>query len=76
MAWSRNARLFAWEEGQKGCLPLDPIVDAIFKSLKFKGYVSLETFSRHLFDKDPEVPNRFATRAMDSWNTALKRMES
>lgn len=74
MAWSRNARLFAWE-GQNGCLPLGPVVDAIFHGLKFKGYVSMETFSRHLFDRDPETPGRFAARAMKSWNTAMENLE-
>lgn len=76
MAWSRNARLFPWEENQGGCLPLGPIVDAIFNSLRFKGTVCLETFSRHLLDKDPNVPDKFAARAMKSWDTAMKKIEN
>ena len=75
MAWSRNARLFGWEEIGNGCLPLEPLVDVIFKTLKFTGYVSMETFSRHLFDEDPEVPNTFAARAMSSWRTAMEKIE-
>lgn len=72
MAWSRNARLFPWEDNQKGCLPLKPVVDAIFKTLGFKGVVSIETFSRKLLEDDPKVPEEFAAKGIRSWNTAMK----
>lgn len=71
MAWSRNARLFAWEDGQAGCLPLESVVDAIFNKLKFRGYLSMETFSRHLFDKGPDVPKTSAVKAMKSWDRTM-----
>lgn len=76
MAWSRNARLFAWEEDQEGCLPLDSIVDAIFNQLGFRGYLSMETFSRHLFNPDPDVPKQFAARAMESWTKTMSKIEA
>lgn len=75
MAWSRNARLFAWEEGENGCLPIDVVVDAIFKGLKYRGYVSMETFSRHLSNEDPKVPEMYAARAQTSWNETMKRIQ-
>jgi 4-hydroxyphenylpyruvate dioxygenase len=75
MAWSRNARLFAWENGYNGCLPLESFLDAIFKGLKFEGYLSMETFSKDLFDDNPEVPNQFAARAMESWKKTMQKLE-
>ncbi|RFU80175.1 3-dehydroshikimate dehydratase [Trichoderma arundinaceum] len=75
MAWSRNARLFPWEEDQNGCLPIELLVDTIFKDLKYTGYVTVESFSRHLLDKNPGVPNVFAARAMKSWAALMKRIE-
>ena len=74
MSWSRNARLFAFEEGQAGCLPIKPIIDAIVNGLDFKGYLSVETFSRKLLVEDPEIPARFAARGMTSWNTMMNLM--
>jgi 4-hydroxyphenylpyruvate dioxygenase len=75
MSWSRNARLFAWEKDQKGCLPIELVLEAIFKRMNFKGYLSMETFSRKLFDQSPELPKRSATRAMESWKTTMERLE-
>jgi 4-hydroxyphenylpyruvate dioxygenase len=72
MSWSRNARLFAFEEDEGGCLPIVPIVDAIMNGLNFKGYVSVEIFSPYLFEEDREVPSTFASRGMKSWNTMMK----
>ncbi|CAG9948531.1 unnamed protein product [Clonostachys rosea f. rosea IK726] len=76
MAWSRNARLFAWEQGQQGCLPLDSVVDAIFKKLGFRGIVSMELFSRHLFNPDPKLPYAYAARGIESWKKFLEKVES
>ncbi|OGM42325.1 hypothetical protein ABOM_007882 [Aspergillus bombycis] len=76
MSWSRNARLFPWEKAQNGSLPLEPIVHAIFMSLKFEGIVTVETFSNELFHDDPKVPDRFATRAKQSWCTAMQKINS
>lgn len=75
MSWSRNARLFAWENGRGGCLPLDGIVDTIFNKLKFDGLLSMETFSRELLEDDPDVPERFAARAKESWRETVKRIK-
>lgn len=76
MAWSRNARLFAWEKDHGGCLPLGPVVDAIFNSLQFEGIVTMETFSRKLFDPSAKTPVEFAARAMRSWNTTMEKIQS
>ncbi|KAL7756833.1 hypothetical protein ACKLNR_013826 [Fusarium oxysporum f. sp. zingiberi] len=74
MSWSRNARLFAFEADQDGCLPVEPVLQAIMKGLKFDGIVTMETFSKKLFDDDPQIPSKYAARAMHSWNEMLKRL--
>ncbi|KAM0554878.1 hypothetical protein ACHAPJ_006613 [Fusarium lateritium] len=76
MAWSRNARLFAWEEDQGGCLPMDAITETVFGKLRFVGLVSMETFSRFLFDEDPEIPDKFAARASKSWVKTMDKINS
>ncbi|GAB1210189.1 hypothetical protein APSETT445_008979 [Aspergillus pseudonomiae] len=76
MSWSRNARLFPWEKGQSGCLPLEPVIDAIFNSLGFEGLVTVEMFSQELFQDDPKVPDRLATRANQSWCTAMQKINN
>ncbi|KAH7111735.1 sugar phosphate isomerase [Dactylonectria estremocensis] len=75
MSWSRNARLFAFEATEDGCLPLEPVVDAVMKGLKYKGFISMETFSKKLFDDDPEIPKLYAAKAMKSWNEMVKRLK-
>jgi 4-hydroxyphenylpyruvate dioxygenase len=75
MSWSRNARLFAFEPEEGGCLPIEPVLDAVMKRLKFTGYVSMELFSKKLFDANPKIPETYARRAMKSWNEMLKRLE-
>ncbi|KAK4940029.1 hypothetical protein LTR10_019766 [Elasticomyces elasticus] len=74
MSWSRNARLFAFEKEQDGCLPIEPILNAIVHGLNFRGYLSVETFSRELFSKDDDLPARYAARGMRSWDEILKRL--
>jgi 4-hydroxyphenylpyruvate dioxygenase len=71
MSWSRNARLFAFEEEEGGCLPLAPVLQAIFRELKYDGFVSMEMFSEKLFLDDPEIPAVYAARAMKSWNKLM-----
>ncbi|CAI6092991.1 unnamed protein product [Clonostachys chloroleuca] len=74
MAWSRNARLFAWEEEHGGCLPLDALTEALFGTLKFDGLTTMETFSRFLFDQSPETPEKFAKRAWKSWERTMEKI--
>ena len=75
MAWSRNARLFAWEQDRGGCLPLDSFVDVLFKRMKYTGYVSMEVFSKDFFDKSANVPEMLAARGMMSRKESMKKIE-
>ncbi|KAJ5420591.1 hypothetical protein N7465_003110 [Penicillium sp. CMV-2018d] len=68
MNWSRNARLFPLEESRGGYLPIVDIARVFFEDLGFRGWVSLELFSRTLGETDPFVPADHARRGIDSYN--------
>ncbi|KAM3075938.1 hypothetical protein ACMFMG_006549 [Clarireedia jacksonii] len=65
MSWSRNARLFAGEDG--GYLPVEAITKAIIDGLGYKGWVSMELFNRSMNEAGPQVPDQHARRAAASW---------
>lgn len=67
MSWSRNARLFAFEEG--GYLPIIDILRTITEpsGLNFKGWISMELFSRTMSDPSPTCPKEHAERGMIAW---------
>jgi len=67
MSWSRNARLFPCEEVLGGFLPVLSITEAIVNELGYRGWISMEIFSRFLGEKSESVPVEFATRAMRSY---------
>ncbi|KAJ5568764.1 hypothetical protein N7450_011250 [Penicillium hetheringtonii] len=72
MNWSRNARLFPFEESRGGYLPIVDVARVFFEDLGFKGWVSLELFSRTLADPDPFTPADHARRGIDSYNKAAQ----
>ena len=76
MSWSRNARLFALEKG--GYLPVLQVFRAITdekpKGLGYKGWVSMELFSRTMADPNPSTPSEHARRGMDSWRQLIREM--
>ena len=67
MSWSRNARLFAYETDRGGYLPVVDIARTILKDLGYKGWVSMELFSRTMAEPDPSVPANHAKRGIASW---------
>ena len=71
MSWSRNARLFPFEE--RGYLPIVETLQAIL-STGFTGYVSFEFFSRTANDPSSSVPEEHAKRAQISWQRMSERM--
>lgn len=74
MSWSRNARLFPLE--QPGYLPIIPVLRAITDEdgLGYRGWISLEVFSRTLAQPEPTVPWEHARRAEVSWKKLVKVM--
>ncbi|KAJ6568391.1 xylose isomerase-like protein [Mycena vulgaris] len=75
MQWSRNARLFPCEEARGGYLPVEAVVKVLFGDMGFRGWVSLEVFSRSMTDPDPTTPKAHAERGIQSWKTLLQRLE-
>jgi 4-hydroxyphenylpyruvate dioxygenase len=71
MSWSRNARLFPFEEDRGGYLPVLDVARAFFE-LRFEGWVSLELFSRTLADPDPDTPEKHAVRGWRAWRRLVE----
>jgi 4-hydroxyphenylpyruvate dioxygenase len=72
MQWSRNARLFPFEEDKGGYLPVMDFVKVVFDQVGYRGWVSMESFSRTMSDPGPGVPRSHAQRGMNSWKAVLK----
>lgn len=71
MSWSRNARLFPFEEERGGYLPVIEIARAIFNEIGFKGWVSMELFSRTLADPRAGTVREHARRGRESWDKVV-----
>lgn len=67
MTWSRNSRLFAYEEDEGAYLPVHSVLDAIINTLGYRGWVSLESFSRDLASENSSIPAVYAQRGFRSW---------
>jgi 4-hydroxyphenylpyruvate dioxygenase len=67
MSWSRNARLFAYENDRGGYLPINRVMDAIFVKMGWKGWVSMEMFTPGHYEEGADIPKQFASRAKASW---------
>jgi len=74
MSWSRNARLFAGEEG--GYLPVMDVTKAIIEGLGYKGWVSMELFSRTMNEPGEDVPKEHARRGKIAWEKVQKDIKS
>lgn len=73
MSWSRNARLFPFEEDRGGYLPVIEVAKAFFDT-GFEGWVSLELFSRTLADPSPDTPEEHSKRGIQSWKKLVKKL--
>lgn len=77
MSWSRNARLFMFEEDRGGYLPVLAVLKAICDEktgLGYKGWISAELFNRSLLEEGGNVPKEHAERCMASWRKIVKAM--
>jgi 4-hydroxyphenylpyruvate dioxygenase len=73
MSWSRNARLFAGEEG--GYLPIMDVTRAIIEGLGYQGWISMELFSRTMSESGEHVPADHARRAAQAWKLMEREIE-
>lgn len=74
MNWSRNARLFPFEQDRGGYLPVMEIASAIFHDIGFRGWVSLEMFSRTLAEPGPDTVIEHARRGRVSWDKSVRAL--
>ncbi|KAK5694400.1 hypothetical protein LTR17_024850 [Elasticomyces elasticus] len=74
--WSRGARLFPFEEDRGGYLPISAIASTIIQDVGYRGWVSMEIFSRHLCKPCDcsTVPDEYAQRAMRSFQNLWKTL--
>jgi 4-hydroxyphenylpyruvate dioxygenase len=74
MSWSRNARLFAYEDDRGAYLPVEGIARAIIHDMGYKGFISMELFSRTMSEEGVHVPAEHARRGMASWTKLVNRL--
>lgn len=75
MSWSRNARTFMYEEDRGAYLPSEDVAKAIIHKLGYKGYVSMELFSRTMSETGPDVPKEHAIRGIAAWHKLVERLD-
>jgi 4-hydroxyphenylpyruvate dioxygenase len=78
MSWSRNARLFYGEEEMGQYLPIKLAAKAILnpqEGLGFKGWVSMELFSRTMNDTAEAVPDSHGRRGADAWTKLVRDLD-
>lgn len=66
MTWSRNGRLFPFEKG--GYLPVMEMTKSIIEGLGYKGWISMELFSRSMAAEGNSVPEEHARRGREAWD--------
>lgn len=74
MSWSRNSRLFLYEKEKGGYLPVVKVAEAFIKKLGYRGWVSMELFSRTMSDPAPDVPMQHAQRGIESWKRLASQL--
>lgn len=74
MSWSRNARVFLYEQDRGGYLPVVKVAKTVLHDLKYTGWVSMELFSRTMADPSPDVPRSHAQRGIRSWQRLAAEM--
>ncbi|KAE8382312.1 xylose isomerase-like protein [Aspergillus bertholletiae] len=75
MSWSRNARLFLYEQDRGGYLPVVQVAEAFLQGLGFEGWVSMELFSRSMADPDSTVPEMHAQRGIKAWERLAEALD-
>jgi 4-hydroxyphenylpyruvate dioxygenase len=75
MSWSRNARTFLYEEDRGAYLPVESVARAIIEELGYKGWVSMELFSRTMAEEGAHVPAEHSRRGIAAWEKFEKRLK-
>lgn len=75
MNWSRNARLFPYEEDLGGYMPVVQVAKVFLHDLGYSGWVSMELFSRTMSDPSPDIPHNHAQRGFKSWQRLASELK-
>lgn len=73
--WSNEARPFPLEVEYGAYMPVEEIARAFLVDLRFKGWVSLETFDRRM-RQESFGPVHSAERGRRSWDELRRRLEA
>lgn len=74
MNWSRNARTFIYEEERGAYLPVEKIAKVLIEGLGYKGFVSMELFSRTMSENGENVPREHAQRGIKAWKKFVEQL--
>ncbi|OOQ88144.1 3-dehydroshikimate dehydratase [Penicillium brasilianum] len=75
MSWSRNARTFMYENDRGAYMPVEDVAKTIINGLGYKGYVSMELFSRTMAETGKHVPDEHAARGIAAWKKLQQRLQ-
>ncbi|KAF5568754.1 3-dehydroshikimate dehydratase [Fusarium napiforme] len=75
MNWSRNARAYMYETDRGAYLPVEDIAKVLIRDMGYKGYVSMELFSRTMSEEGEDVPKQHAKRGIAAWKTLTERLK-
>ncbi|KAL4911345.1 hypothetical protein BDW74DRAFT_184717 [Aspergillus multicolor] len=75
MSWSRNARTFMYEIERGAYLPVEKVARAIIFELGYRGFVSMELFSRTISEEGEGVVGEHAARGMRAWRMLEERLQ-
>lgn len=75
MNWSRNARTYMYEEDRGAYMPVEDVARTIVSELGYKGWISMELFSRTMLDERKDVPDLHAQRGIISWRKLQERLQ-
>ncbi|KAL2830278.1 hypothetical protein BDW59DRAFT_178016 [Aspergillus cavernicola] len=75
MSWSRMARTFIYEEERGAYLPVAEVARAIISGLGYRGFVSMELFSRTMAEEGENVPVDHAKRGITAWKKLQERLQ-
>ncbi|KAJ7498072.1 xylose isomerase-like protein [Mycena galericulata] len=75
MQYLRKARLFPCEEARGGYLPVEAVAKVLLQDMGFRGWISVEVFSRTMEESDPDTPRAHSERGVQSWNTLVQHLQ-
>lgn len=75
MIWSPNASTFLYEEERGPYLPAEDVARTLIHELDYKGYVSMELFSRTMSDPSADIPKTHAQRGIQAWRNFVERLD-